>query len=89
MRFFLIVAFAALATPALAYCPPPVAVGTVPEQITDQTAALICQQNELRAFSDAQNRQLQLDAQLREQQIMLEQELKLQQQLATLNAQTP
>ena len=71
MRPLLVAAFAVLATPALAYCPAPVAVGSVPEQIADQTAALICQQNELRAFSEAQSRQLQLDAQLREQQICL------------------
>ena len=87
MRPLVLAACLALAaTPALAYCPPPLAVGSVPEQISDQTAALICQQNELREYSSAQSRQLELDAQLRQQQIMLEQQLKLQQQL---NAQIP
>lgn len=83
----LLVAFAA--TPAVAACAPPVAVGTVPEQISNQTAALICQQGELKAMADAQSRQLQLDAELNQQRIMLEQELKMQQQLSALNAQTP
>lgn len=89
MRSLLAVLLIAVATPVFAACAPPVAVGTVPEQISNQTAALICQQGELKAMSDAQARQLQLDAQLHQQQIMLEQELKMQQQLAALNVQTP
>ena len=89
MRLLLAAIIVAFATPAFASCAPPVAVGTVPEQISNQTAALICQQGELKSLSDAQSRQRDLEAQLQQQRIMLEQELKMQQQLAALNAQTP
>jgi hypothetical protein len=89
MRLLIAAFFVALAMPAFASCAPPVAVGSVPEQIDNQTAALICQQGELKAVSDAQSRQLQIEAELQQQRIMLEQELKIQQQLVALNAQTP
>jgi hypothetical protein len=86
MRPFLLAALlAALASPAFAACYAQ-AVGTVPEEIASQTDALLCQQRETQQDSAAQFRQVQIDAQLQEQQLLIQQQLQLeqQQQLATL-----
>lgn len=61
-------------------------VGDVPTQLAAQTAQLLCQQDELKAMGDAQFRQLQLEAQLRQQQILLEEQLKFERQMAALSA---
>lgn len=83
MRFVLAILLLLLAiTPALAFCPPPAAVGSVPEQMAAQRAFMLCQQGEVQALGAAEQRQIDLEAQLRQQQIVLEQEMKTQQQLA-------
>ena len=71
--------------PALAACYTS-GVGDVPTQLAAQTAQLLCQEEELKAMGDAQFRQLQLDAQLHQQQILLEQQLKFEQQMAAFTA---
>lgn len=85
--FFLAALLAGLASPAFASCYA-VAVGTVPEELQSQTDALLCAQREMQQDSAAQVRQVQIDAQLQEQQVLLQQQLALeqQQQLAALNA---
>jgi hypothetical protein len=85
MRSLLFAAlFAVFASPAFAVCIS-TAAGDVPSQIAGQTAVMLCQQNELKAAGDVQFAQLQLQAQLNQQQILLEEQLKFQQQMATLN----
>ena len=86
MRSLLLAAtFAVFASPAMASCYS-TAAGDVPTQIANQTAVMLCQQDELRAEGDANFAQLQLEAQLKDQQILLEEQLKFQQQMAALNA---
>jgi hypothetical protein len=84
-QFFLAAAFAVSASPALALCYSP-AVGDVPTQLAAQTAQLLCEHDELKAMGDAQFRQLQLEGQLKQQQILLEEQLRFEQQMAALSA---